>query len=63
MWERFIGEARISRTGVCWVDYVLGKQSEHLGGGWGWRMRRDELEPAGLPEVSPAAQGPGLPMA
>lgn len=53
MCERFIGEARISRTGVCWVDYVLGKQPEHL--------QRDKLEPAGLPEVSLAAQGPGLP--
>lgn len=60
MWERFIGEARISRTGVCWVDYVLGRQAEHLGGGGGV-LRKDELEPAGLAEMSPAAQPPGLP--
>lgn len=41
-------EGSISRTQVCWVDYVLEKQPE------------DHLEPAGQAEVSPTAQGPGV---
>lgn len=48
---RFIGKGLISRTQVCWVDYVLGEMPEHLRE----KLGRDELGPAGLVKVSPAA--------